>query len=171
MSIFLETHRLIIKKPDLNDLDRLYALQSDSEVMKYIGQGVRTQKQVRTGLQAAIEHQQKYGFSLGCVYEKESRQFVGRAGLIHLGYDYTQKDIEIAYALVKSAWGKGYATEIATALLDWGFKNLDVDRLVAVVAPDNQPSKNVLQKIKMQFGGKIKYNESDADLYFILKPD
>lgn len=169
MSIFLETKRLIIKQPEATDYERLFALQSDPEVMRYIGQGVRTEPEVRTGLKAAMDHHKKYGFSLGCVYEKNSRQFVGRAGLIYLGYDETQDDIEIAYALVKSAWGKGYATELASALLDWGFKNLEVERLVAVVAPDNESSKNVLKKIKMHFSNKITYNNKPADMYIIKR--
>ena len=56
MSIFLETKRLIINTPELIDLDNLYALQSDADVMKYVGQGVRTQSEVMTGLEKAIAH-------------------------------------------------------------------------------------------------------------------
>lgn len=72
MSIFLETKRLVINTPELSDLDNLYLLQSDSDVMQYIGQGVRTKTEVAEALQIAIQHQQKHGFSVGCVYEKET---------------------------------------------------------------------------------------------------
>ena len=97
MSLFLETKRLILKSPELADFENLYALQSDSDVMQYVGQGVRAHAEVMTGLEKAIAHQEKYGFSLGTVYEKESGDFVGRAGLIYLAYDDTKPDIEVGY--------------------------------------------------------------------------
>ena len=56
MSLFLETKRLIINAPELIDFDNLYALQTDADVMKYIGKGVRTPSEVMTGLQKAIAH-------------------------------------------------------------------------------------------------------------------
>ena len=72
--------------------------------MKYIGQDVRTQPEIMIDLEKAIAHHAKHGFSLGCVFEKESGQFVGRTGLIYLAYDNTQPDIEVAYALVKTVF-------------------------------------------------------------------
>src|SRR5262249_26590870 len=105
MSIFLETKRLIIHTPKMSDFDDLYALQTDTEVMKYVGKGIRTREEVVSGLEKAIAHLDKYGFSLGSVYEKESGEFVGRAGLIYLAYDDTQPDIEVGYGLIKKFWG------------------------------------------------------------------
>ena len=98
MNILLETKRLIINTPENIDFDNLYALQADADVMQYVGQGVRTPAEVTSGLEKAIAHQKKYGFSLGCVFEKESGVFVGRAGLIYLAYDDSQPDIEVGYA-------------------------------------------------------------------------
>lgn len=169
MSIFLETNRLIVKAPSLEDFDNLYALQSDADVMKYIGKGVRTKEEVMTGLEKSLLHQAKHGFSLGCVYEKESETFVGRAGLIYLGYDDTQADIEVGYGLVKSAWGKGYATELAKALIQWGFNHLSVDKLVAVIMPENDGSRHVLEKADMKYVGRSKYWDIDVSLYEILR--
>jgi predicted acetyltransferase/RimJ/RimL family protein N-acetyltransferase len=170
MSIFLETKRLIIKTPERADFDNLYVLQSDTDVMQYLGQGVRTQVEVMTGLEKAISHQEKHGFSLGCVYEKNSGNFVGRAGLIYLAYDDTQPDIEVGYALTKSAWNKGYATELAKGLIDWGFQHLSIDRLVAVVNPKNDRSRRVLEKIKMNYVGLAHYWNNEVALYDIFKP-
>ena len=55
MSIFLETKRLIINTPESVDFDNLYALQTDADVMQYIGQGVRTSAEVTSGLEKATE--------------------------------------------------------------------------------------------------------------------
>lgn len=170
MGIFLETNRLIIRIPELADFDSMYALQSDAEVMQYVGTGVRTQAEVRLGLEKAIAHQEKHGFSLGSVYEKNGGDFVGRAGLIYLGFNDTQKDVEVAYALTKATWGKGYATELANALIEWGFQHLEVERLIAVTNPNNQRSRRVLEKAKMTYAGLISHSGSEAALYTIMRP-
>lgn len=171
MSIFLETKRLIIRIPQFMDFDNLFALQADAEVMRYIGQGVRTQSEVMTGLEKAIAHQEKYNFSLGCVFEKETNNFVGRAGLIYLAYDDTQPDIEIGCALTKNAWNKGYATELSRALVDWGFQHLSTTKLVAVINPNNDSSRRVLEKIKMSYVGRTNYFNNEVALYAIYKPN
>jgi ribosomal-protein-alanine N-acetyltransferase len=169
MSIFLETKRLIINTPETIDFDNLYALQADTEVMQYIGQGVRTPAEVTSGLEKAIAHQKKYGFSLGCVFEKESGVFIGRAGLIYLAYDDTQRDIEVGYALTKAAWCKGYATELASALVHWGFQHLPVTKLVAVINPSNDRSRRVLEKIQMNYVGRAHYWNNEVALYDIYR--
>jgi RimJ/RimL family protein N-acetyltransferase len=169
MAIFLETSRLFISMPQKSDIEHLYQLQSNADVMAYIGNGVRTREEVLLGLDKAILHQQKYGYSLGCVYEKVSGEFVGRAGLIHFAYDDTQPDVEVAYALLKSAWGKGYATELAQSLVNWGFEHLSVNKIVAVIYPGNMRSQHVLEKINMQYAGHAKYRNADVLLYQIAR--
>ncbi len=70
MNIFLKTERLIIKPSTPEDFDDLYAIQSDPDVMQYIGQGVRTRPEVNEWLAKAIEHHRKHGFSFCSVFEK-----------------------------------------------------------------------------------------------------
>ncbi|MBA3660946.1 MAG: GNAT family N-acetyltransferase [Gammaproteobacteria bacterium] len=170
MSIFLETPRLIITTPSAKDFDQLLALQADADVMQYVGQGVRNPAEVQMGLEKAIMHQEKHGFSLGNVFEKESGAFVGRAGLIFLAYDDTQPDIEVGYALIKAAWNKGYATELLKALITWGFQHLSVTKLVAVINPKNDRSRHVLEKVKMHYKERRLYGNNDVALYEIHKP-
>jgi ribosomal-protein-alanine N-acetyltransferase len=59
----------------------------------------------------------------------------------------TQPDIEVGYALIKSAWRKGYATELTRALIEWGFTHISVNQLFAVINPENDASRQVLKKI------------------------
>lgn len=147
MSLFLETKNLIINTPELSDFSNLYELQADVDVMKYIGQGVRTKTEVMNGLEKAIAHYKKHGFSLGCVFEKKSSQFIGCAGLIYVAYDDTQPDIEIGYALHKIAWG---------------FQFLSIDKLVADTHPKNERSRRVLEKAGMNYVGMGKYENNDV---------
>ncbi len=144
--MLIKTQRLLIRPPCETDFADLYKLQSDPQVMQYIGRGIRDQEAVAKGLAQALTHQQKYGFSLGSVFDQASGYFIGRAGLIHLGYDDNAKEIEVAYALCPAYWKMGYATEIAMALIEWGFQHLPLDALVAITHPDNQQSQHVLEK-------------------------
>ncbi len=169
MSIFLETKRLIIKTPELSDFDNLYILQSDPDVMRYIGHGVRTKELVAESLQKSIDHQQKHGFSLGNVYDKETGTFVGRAGLIYLAFDDTQTEIEVGYALLAPYWNKGYATELSRDLIKWGFQHLSVDHLVGVIRPQNERSGRVLEKSGMKYIGNSLYNNIEVKFYRIDK--
>ncbi len=128
MKIFLETKRLILKPTELSDFDNLFALRSDPEVMKYIGDSdPHTAAQIKRFLRIALPYQKKHGIGFCSVFEKESGNFIGQAGLFHIGYDDTQPDIETAYRLHKKFWGKGYATELAKALIQWGFQHLSIN--------------------------------------------
>lgn len=167
--MLLETKRLSLKPPELSDFDNLFLLQSDPEVMRYMGHGVRTQQEVMEGLEAAIAHNQKHGFSLYCVFEKDSGAFIGRAGLIYLAYDDSQPDIEVGYALTKNAWHKGYATELAKALIEWGFNHLTVTKLVAVINPQNEASRRVCERANLRYVGRSKYRDKEVALYDINK--
>jgi ribosomal-protein-alanine N-acetyltransferase len=167
--IQIETKRLIIKLPQLADLDDLYALQSDPDVMRYVGTGVRTREVVQEGLLSNIQHQEKHGFSLGAVYLKETGEFIGRAGLIYLAFDDTQPDIEIGYMLHKNCWNNGYATELAQACIQWGFENLKVNKLVAVIQPENEASQRVLEKLGFCYMGRDIYRDTEVALYEIYK--
>lgn len=173
MKTVLETERLMLKFPDLSDLDDLIALRSDPDVMKFIGEGeTQTQKQVERFLSIAIPYQEKYGTGFFSVFEKESGDFVGQAGLFHIGFYEEQPDIELGYRLHKKYWGKGYATELAKALVQWGFEHLTVSKFVAGAEPENIASQKVLIKAGFDFKGKVKWwDGSELFYYEIYKND
>ena len=142
--LLLETERLLIKVPTLADINDWHMLHSDSEVMQYID-GARPKRTIQKWLEQDIAHQNKHGFCIGSVFRKDAHQFIGRAGAVYFNYDDSQPDIEIGYILHKADWGNGYATELVKALIDWGFANLNVTKLVAVTHPENTKSQRVLE--------------------------
>lgn len=174
--ILLETKRLIVKSTSLDNLENVYALYSDPDVMRYVGRGVKTYEESLEAIKEIIQHQGKHGFSSGDVYEKETGLYVGRAGLIYLEMKDNQPDIEVGYILHKQFWNKGYATELAKAFLEWVFKNLLVNKLVAVVPLENTRSRHVLEKVGMSYVGNIRYGSNvhcfanEIAKYEILKP-
>ncbi len=173
MEIFLETERLILRLPTWSDLDNLIRLRSDPEVMKYIGDGnPHTKAKVEHFLSIAIPYQEKYGFGFCLVFEKETGEFIGQAGIFHKGFYDAQPDIELAYRLHKKYWGHGYATELAKALVHWVFENLKFDKIVAAAEPENVASQNVLLKSGFLFLGKQKWWDSRELFYYeIYKND
>lgn len=173
MSIFLETKQLILKTTELLDLDNLLVLRSDPDVMRYIGDGtVHSKEQVQKFLDIAIPYQKKHGIGFCSVFEKESGNFIGQAGLFHIGYYDEQPDIEIAYRLHKKYWGRGYATELAKALIQWGFQHLSIDKLFGAAHPENIASQKVLTKAGLDYTGKIEWHDGrELFGYAIYKND
>lgn len=163
MAIFLESQRLTIKFPSENDIHNWVALSNEIEVIPY------TSDTIQNWLNQAIFHSKKYNFSLGSVYEKNSMEFIGKAGLIYLDYDDTQPDIEIGYALHKKYWGKGYATELAKELIIWGFNHLPINQLVAVTRHENKRSQHVLEKVGMYFNQVVQLKNRNFLYYKISK--
>ena len=170
MSIFLETKRLILKTPEISDLENLVALRTDPEVMMYVGTGiVQTREQVEEFIANADPYFKEYGLAFCSVFEKETGNFIGQGGLFHLGFNVNQPDIELAYRLHKKYWGKGYATELAQALIQWGFEHLPVKKIIAGAYPENIRSHRVLEKAGMSYSGIINYRGNELWGYEIYK--
>jgi RimJ/RimL family protein N-acetyltransferase len=155
MAIFLETERLILKPAVQSDLNDLFALRSDPDVMKYSEKGVQTREEVQTFLDTTIPYQKRYGYDICSVFEKCSGDFVGQAGLFCTENIAEQSEVEIGYSLHKKYWGRGYGTELVRALIQWGFKHLPAKKLVAFTDSENIASHRILQKCGMfNVGGK-----------------
>ena len=93
--------------------------------------------------------------------------FVGQAGLFHLGFDVKQSEIELAYRLHKKYWHRGYATELAKALINYGFNQLSLSRIIAAVRQENERSRKVLEKAGMSYQGLIDFRGSPWPCYEI----
>ncbi|HAU4213860.1 TPA: GNAT family N-acetyltransferase [Legionella pneumophila] len=146
MTNFLETDRLIIKLTSLSDFENILALRSDPEVQKYTTQPPATKQDVQRFLDWVIPYQKKHGHGMASVFEKKMGDFVGQAGIFHIGHWDLQPEIEIGYRFHVKHWGKGFATEVTRALVAWGFDHLLIDTIVSFVETENSASKRVLEK-------------------------
>lgn len=165
----IETERLIIKQTSMDEFNLICSLEKDEEVMKYIGKGARTDKEIIEGIEKSINHYKKHKFSTGSIYEKETGNFVGRGGLFHLEWNDASQEIELGYRFLKKYWGKGYATELSRCFLEYGFNNLNLNEIVAVIFQGNDSSAYVLKKIGMKYAGIITYANSQVEKYTIKK--
>jgi RimJ/RimL family protein N-acetyltransferase len=165
----IETPRLRLRAFAPADLDELYAVFGDPQVMKYISGGKpRTREATEAGLLRSLEGWSSRGFGLWAVVEKESGHVIGYCGLMYLE-DTTE--IELAYGLAKSAWGRGLATEAARAGLLFGFEELKLERIVAVVNSANVASQRVLEKLGMRYTKNAHHYDTDLMYYEISRQD
>jgi RimJ/RimL family protein N-acetyltransferase len=159
----IETARLRLRGFSPEDLDALCQVFGDPEVMKYISGGKpRTREATREGLLRSIEGWRKRGFGLWAVVEKASGRMVGYCGLTYLE---DTPEIEVAYGLAQFAWGKGFASEAAWASLEFGFNELKLERIVAVVNPSNLASRRVLEKLGMKYTKNVRHYGADLMYY------
>ncbi|MFN8185762.1 MAG: GNAT family N-acetyltransferase [Gaiellales bacterium] len=145
----LETERLTFRLLRMDDLDRLYALYRDPEVRRYFPEGTLTHEQTRDELEWIIDvSYRRYGFGLWATTDRETGELIGRCGLIPWTID-GRDEVEVAYLLARDRWGRGLATEAASAILRYGFEQLRLTRLVCLVDPEHLTSRRVAEKIGM----------------------
>jgi RimJ/RimL family protein N-acetyltransferase len=147
MQIFLETERLVLRRFTQDDIDSLVELDSDPDVMRFITGGRPTSRdEVQNEvLPAFLDYERFAGQGFWAAVEKSTGSFVG---WFHLrpGQGAPPDEAELGYRLRRSAWGKGYATEGSRALIDKGFAELGVRRIVAFTMVAHVASRRVMEK-------------------------
>lgn len=168
-AMILETKRLLLRRLVMSDLDELYSFYSDPEVIKYIPDAPRTYEETREELEWFMNGHPRYPeLGLWATIYKETGQFIGRCGLIPSTID-EQNEVEIAFAMARAFWGKGLATEVALALLQYGFEHLHLLRLICLIEPENLASVRVATKIGMSFEKDGKDDKGPFLIYSINK--
>lgn len=148
MRIFCETARLFLRRFTEADVDHLYALHNDPDVMRFLNGGKYTPRQVieKQTLPKFLRHYRRSPhFGFWAAIEKYTGDFVGWFEFRPPQPDDPQV-VELGYRLRQASWGKGYATEGACALIRKGFTELDVRRVVAETMAVNTGSRRVLEK-------------------------
>jgi [ribosomal protein S5]-alanine N-acetyltransferase len=139
----LTTERLILRPYQPGDLDAMAAMFDDPDVtaMTYLGRRTRAQTEAvladYTGFMAANGH------GMYAILDRKTDDYLGEAGVFMSPLDR----LALRYALVKSAWGKGYAVEASQAVLADCFGRLGLDALMAGVKPENAASRRVLERL------------------------
>jgi RimJ/RimL family protein N-acetyltransferase len=150
MQILMKTERLVLRRFTPADLDHLYALDNDPEVMRYINGGTPTPREIieREMLPTFLhyeEHQPGIGF--WAAVEEASGAWLGWFSFRWSGA--APGSAVLGYRLCRAAWGQGYATEGARALIQKGFEEWGVERVVATTYQENHASRRVLEKLGM----------------------
>jgi RimJ/RimL family protein N-acetyltransferase len=145
----LATGRLNLRGFAIDDLDLLYALYGDSRVMQFLGDGTPMSRDVtQEKLAAVLFRWTQLRMPMWAVFRKADGVFLGRCGFSP--YEPLQS-IELAYTLIPSAWGLGYATEASRACLKHAFDELKWDRIMCRTRPTNLRSRRVMEKLGFEF--------------------
>jgi RimJ/RimL family protein N-acetyltransferase len=147
----LETPRLTLRPFAPGDAPRVHRVYSDAEVMRYVATGPMADLSVTERLLADYDaHQKRLGYSFWAVIERESGELIGDSGL----YRTPSGEVELGYTLGAAWWGRGYATEAASAWLSCAFGSLGILEVVALAEPANVASMHVLEKLGMRRAGE-----------------
>ena len=152
----LETDRLFLRHLTLKDLDDLWSLYCDPEIIKYIPDAPRSREETREELEWHMHGHPRFPeLGLWATIHKETGTFIGRCGLLPWEID-GQQEVEVAYTIARLFWGQGLATEAAKAILHYGFETLSRSRLISLIDPDNIASQKVATKIGMMFEREVR---------------
>jgi [ribosomal protein S5]-alanine N-acetyltransferase len=163
----LDTPRLELRSATPEDAPDLLTLFTSPSVLQYIPSGPQPSLQdiqQRIGRRAEMEAQ--FGFAPLVIVRKEDRAFVGSGGLQPVK-DTT--DVELAYHLLPSAWGKGYATEVARAVLEFGLGTRKLPQVVGVAYVENVASWKVMEKVGMRYVGLRTYHGIDGVKMYVAE--
>lgn len=159
----IETNRLRLNKITIDDAGFILELMNDKDWIKNIGdKGLRTIEDAQTYIQDRfLKTYQESNYGFFCLTLKSTDQIIGIAGLVDReGLDY----IDIGYGILPEFRGKGYAFEATQAIYDYGHRELNLEKIVAIVNPDNLPSIKLLSKLGLEFEKMIRLPNEEFDI-------
>ncbi|MDV2686445.1 GNAT family N-acetyltransferase [Alkalihalophilus lindianensis] len=167
--IRIETERLIIRPFTEDDIPALYTIFSDSETMHYYPAPFSYEK-VEDWVKRNQLRYQEDGFGLWAVCLKGHNELIGDCGLVSQVVDGI-REVEIGYHIHKTHWSKGYATEAAKACRDYGFHQLNINKLMSIIDPRNEPSIRVAEKIGFTKEKDVFIFHKNHEIYSTLKDE
>ena|SRR5258707_1883937 len=148
----IETRRLILRPFEADDVEAAFAWFGDPIVMRFTPTGADTAiEQTKARIANYQEHQTAHGFSRWIILDRRLDRRIGDSGLLEL-QEYGW--IDLGFRLAQSYWGKGLATEAASAWVHAAFDDFHIDRLTSFVHPGNVGSIRVLEKLGFNAAGR-----------------
>ncbi len=143
-----QTERLWVRRWCDADLPSLLAVYGDPEAMRWVGDGrAITLEECVRWLDVTRSNYATRGYGMFALEERASPGAIGFCGIVHPG---GQPEPEVKYALARTHWGRGLATEAVSGLIGYGTGTHGMDFIIATTAPENVASHRVLLKAGMQ---------------------
>lgn len=159
----IETDRLLLRPPTLEDADAVYRMRSDPELMRFIGGKALSREEAWQRLLRSAGHWSLLGYGFFMVVERAGGHVIGEAGLMEsrrgLG-ELFDPFPEAGWVFAGEATGRGYATEAARAAHDWFSSRSPARRTVCIIDPANAASLHVAAKLGYQSFGTVSYRKS-----------
>lgn len=152
MPVVLTTPRLTVRQFTTADAAGLQAICGDRRTMRYVGDGMVLSRERCAGwIGESLRDYATRGYGAWALQVDGAGELAGYGGIVTAR---RRADPEIIYALRPSLWGRGLASELVPALLEYGFGTCGLKRLVATVRPENRASVRVLEKSGMNCAGE-----------------
>jgi RimJ/RimL family protein N-acetyltransferase len=167
------TERLVLRLPRPSDAEALREFVGDVEVMRRIGDEPGGSEKAEAFVDRWIKRWERNG--VGPFIVELDGRLIGRVGLIvwdrrtwetsayDLAGEHAQE--ELGWALVRRAWGKGYATEAAHAVKRWCHEQRSIERLISLIAPDNVRSRRVAEKLGARIDERVETDAGPTDVW------
>jgi ribosomal-protein-alanine N-acetyltransferase len=147
--IILETERLLFRQHTMADMDTYCAMEMDSEVRRYVGGRLRTREEAEQrfmGLLTPVIDR----LSIWATVYKPENKYIGRCG-VYPHFNEESKPIagegSLGLYIASTHWGRGLATEAGQAFIEFGFNELQLDRIVTSIDTRNDASVQVIHKL------------------------
>lgn len=159
--IEIRTNRLLLRGWREPDLEPWAAMNADPEVREHLGP-LLTREQSDASVRMFVAEFEERGYGWWAVEERATGSFLGFAGLdlVEPGLPFT--GVEIGWRLARAAWGKGYATEAALAVLGFGFETLGLSEILALTTVGNARSQAVMRRIGMTHDPGDRFEDPSA---------
>ena len=159
----LTTARLQLRRMEPRDTEALYAIYADEETMRYYGEPYQSREELDLALTLrqedyAARRAIRWGIAL-----KDSDILIGSCGFHH--FDEGHFRAETGYILNRAYWGQGIMAEALTAIISYGFDEMELHRIEAIIDIANERSKGVLLKLGFQYEGNLRQRYRIGDRF------
>lgn len=154
--LFRRTERLVLRRPDPEDLDAMWSIFADPRTSRFSPSGPMVDRMAAADrLNAWILHWCERGFGYWAISECEAAdEVIGFGGLLWRKLPGYPDGLHLGYRLAYDAWGKGFATELGNVALGLA-KELGFSNVLAVVAPNHAASIRVVEKLGLRQVGDV----------------
>jgi [ribosomal protein S5]-alanine N-acetyltransferase len=166
--MILETERLHVRPYTINDSDYFFALNGDENVMRYIRAAKTREECDQFLIETIASYEKEKLYGRWAVEDKITGEFVGSFAIITVE---GKEQMQLGYALLPAHWGKGYATELTVAGIEYVFSKTPVNPLYAYTEVPNLPSQKVLLKAGFKLNGSNKEGEKEVVGFVLHKEE
>lgn len=154
-----ETDRLILREMTVDDASDVFAFNSNADVMRFTGEPpFESLDQARERITNYPDFETVGYGRWGCELKGDGR-LIGFCGLKYLD---DLDEVDLGYRFLPEFWGRGLATEACRASVRFGFEVLELERIIALIIPENVASIRVVEKVGMRPDGTLTYHGDHA---------
>jgi [ribosomal protein S5]-alanine N-acetyltransferase len=160
--IVLETSRLRIRGLEFSDLEPFFAVCGNPEAMRWMGdREPLSLEDTRRWIEVSQDNYAQHQRGCMAVCHKSSGELIGFCGLVR-GFE---DQIELIYAFLPRVWGQGYATEAASAMLE--YSQTILPRVLATIYPENLPSQRILEKLRFAYSHTANNDDQTQTAFYV----